>query len=379
MSYDRKIDQLCPHLIAREVAIIGTDRRTITPAHFIASMGSIRVTLNRQVNVPSYGNLTPAKTFGSTAGPFTVKTGVNDILSIQVGASAIQTIKIPPGTNLSTSRLADILTSKFSGLNFFEVNGHITVQSSEVGMGARFFIYPTSTLAGTLGVLTNQEFRGQKVAPGWSLVSVHRTLSDRPLRVIVLDDPLKSYQDVTEINYVTIRQECRRCGSLAVENDWRYTKSGDVVEVVDEAILIQELLKIFYTVKGSNIFNPWYGSDLIEAIGKKLSAGDATQNFIISDVQRTFQRWQSIKRQQEEDVGQTVSDREYPYRLVSVNLTPSDQDPTVVLVRAKVQNRAGGVLDIQRGVRIPPPQDLLGETAQQGIIRQSLNNFVLTG
>ena len=191
--------------------------------------------------------------------------------------------------------------------------------------------------------------------------------------------PLRSDTDVVELSYATVQQECRRCGGSGVENDWRYSTDGDVVAVVDEALLIQEIQKLMFTVLGTNPFHVWYGTGILDAIGKKLTAGGFVQNLIVSDIYQAFERWQSIKKQQEEKAGQFVSDREFPFRLLSVNLTQSQQDPTVIFVDITIQNRSTDPIQLTRGLKIPQPTDLLGSSAAQGTIRQSLSNFVLTG
>ena len=217
------------------------------------------------------------------------------------------------------------------------------------------------------------------VFPSWSLINEPNTLLDRPVRLVVFDEPLRGFQSHVELNYITVRQECRRCGGLGVENDWRYNIEGNVVEVRDEALLIQEVQKIVYTVQGSNPFHNWYGTTILNMVGRKISNRGLIQNFIVSDIREAFRRWQSVKRQQEENVGQEVSDAEYPFNLLRVTLKPDVSDPTVVYVTAVVQNRSTQPIQIVRGVRLPLPENLLGGTVQDGVIRQSLNNFVVTG
>jgi hypothetical protein len=134
-----------------------------------------------------------------------------------------------------------------------------------------------------------------------------------------------------------------------------------------------------YTILGSNPFNLWYGTDLVNMVGSKIILAEIVQNTIVTNVQTAFNRWQSIKRRQEQDVGQEVSDREYPYRLVSVSAQQSSQDQTVFWVFITVQNRSGNPIDMTRGIRIPQPLSLMDSTAAQGVMRQSLSNYVLTG
>ena len=127
-----------------------------------------------------------------------------------------------------------------------------------------------------------------------------------------------------------------------------------------------------FTVQGSNIFAQWYGTNILDTVGKKLTAAGLVQSFIVSDIRDAFRRWQSIKRQQEEDVGQYVSDEEYPFLLQSVQLVPDPSDPTILFVNATIQNRSDRQIQLSRGVRLPLPTDILGSSAQDGIFQQSI-------
>lgn len=379
MSFDRQIDQVCPHWVVEEALYVSADRRTVRPIRPIASSDSVRVRLDGAIEVPSYGAAIPASAVGGKTGPFTIKTGVNDVLSLQVGNGSIQTVTVPAFAKMPTEKLAYLLNQSFSGVTFFAQGERIGFRTILSGPGARVFLQSTSTMGATLGLVVNREYRGKLVTPGWTLVNDPNTLNDRPTRLIVFDQALKGFGEYVEINYSTVRQECRRCGGLGVENDWRYTTAGDTVEVRDEALLIQEIQKDFYTILGSNPFHPWYGTQLIETIGQKLTAGGFIQNLIVAEIYSAFNRWQTIKKQQEENVGQEVTDREYPYRLLSCVLQQSTQDPTVIFVNIVVQNRSGQQFDLTRGLKVPGPADLLGSSQQQGLIRQSLSNYVLTG
>lgn len=379
MSYDRQIDQVCPHMVVEEPLYVNPDRRSVRPLRPIASADSVSVRMDGQYEVPSAGTFTPAITTGSRRGPFTIKTGVNDTFRVTVGTTATQTLVVPASNRMALDRLIALLNTQAKGVYFGLRNGLIQLQTQDSGPHTRFFIEPGSTLAELFGMGQNREYRGRQIAPGWTLIRDPLTLSDRPTRLIVFDEPLKSAGDFVEVSYSTIRQECRRCGGLGIENDWRYGNDGNTGEVRDEALLVQEIQKLFYTLLGSNPFHTWYGTGLLETIGKKLSASGLVQNLILSDIQQAFGRWQSIKKQQENDVGQKVSDREFPYQLLSVNLQQSTKDPTVVFVAITIQNRSFDPITLERGLKLPQPYDLLGSTSQQGAMRQSLLNYVSSG
>lgn len=379
MSYDRKIDQVCSHQVVEEALFFGDDRVTVRPLRPVGAVQSMKVRVNGLVTVPSEGSKIPAEAIASSRGPFDIVPGVNDRLVVLVNGQE-QTIIATPGHRLTAAQVAYDLNQAISQAVVLVSNrGRIRIRTGLKGVASSLFIRSTSTLATTLGFSVDRMWRGQTTVPGWSLVRDPNTLRDRPTRLVVFDAPISGANDFVELTYTTIRQECRRCGGLGVEHDWVYGTTGEVIQVRDEALLIQEVLKMVYTVRGSNPFHEWYGSNLLQTIGKKISSSGLVQNLIVADLSESFRRWQAIKRKQEQEVGQYVSDEEYPFRLLNISMTQSQQDPTVMFVDATVQNRSRQPIQISRGIKVPEPVDLLGATAQQGVFRQSLSDYTLMG
>jgi hypothetical protein len=380
MSFDRQVDQLCPHLVVDEFLLVQTDGQTIIPIRPISSAASVVVRLNGELTIPSAGIHIPAESSGIKEGPFTITAGVNNLLKVRVNGGPLQTAVLPTSSREPVSQIADRLTAILPGVRFSAERNFLKFRSELSGRDATVFIDPSSTFTSTVGFKANRVFRGQEVAPGWTLVNDHNTERDRPVRLIIFDSPLRGFNDYAEVNYTTVRQECRRCGGVGVENDWRYGSNGSVAEIRQEGLLIQELQKVIYTVRGSNPFHPWYGASIVEQIGQKLSTRGIVQNAITSDIYATFGRWQSIKRQQEEAVGQFIEDGEFPFRLISVSLDQSQKDPTVVFVNIEVQSRSNQALSLSRGIRLPQPEDLLGSTQLESVVRQqTLRDFTMVG
>lgn len=379
MSYDRQLDQICTHLVVEEALFFSSDRQTVRPLRPIGAISSVKIRANSEVDVPSAGTYIPAVATGSRQGPFNIQGGANDRLVIRVGNGSVQTLTLPSGNQVTSSRIVDALNETVREAIFVATTKRqIRILTSRAGKEATLFISSAgSTAASILGLPTNRVWRGQTVIPGWSIVSDPNTFAERPTRLVVFDEPLKGFQDFVELNYSTVRQECRRCGGLGIENDWRYDGHGKVIKALNENLLLQEMLKAMYTVRGSNPFHPWYGTSIINSVGKKLTSSGILQNMIVSDIYEAFRRWQSIKKQQEEVVGQQVSDEEYPFRLQSVTLQQSDQDPTIIFVNATVQNRSNKPIQIERGLRTPLPLDLLGSTQQQSTFDATLPNYNL--
>ena len=379
MSYDRQIDQLCPHQIVAEALFPGADLQTVYPIRPIATISSVRVRLDGAIDVPSQGVNIPAQAVGSIDGPFTIVKGVNDTLLVKVNQGPVQTIVLPGSNGLSADQVSYYLNLALQGVFFQSAGNRVSFMTTTEGVNTSVFFPTGSTLCTILGFTLNREYRGQQLVPGWTVIADKNALARQPNRLIFFDLPLKSGTEFVEIDYTTTSQQCRRCGGTGVEYDWRISNNGDVITVQDEALLIQELQKDFFTMLGSNPFHPWYGTNLLDTIGSKLTTNGVVQNLIVSDIYTAFNRWQQIKQQQEQKVGQYVSDKEYPYRLLSVTLQQSQQDPTVIFVNITVQNRSTQPIQLSRGLKIPQPIDLLGASQQTGLIRQSLSNYVLTG
>ncbi len=375
MSIDLQIDQVCTHQVVQEALFLDADRKTVRPQRPIASIGSLAIRLDGSINVPPMGVTIPAQAVGSLAGPFTITSGVNDTIAVQVNQGAAQTITLSSATGLSTANLALLLNQQAQGIYFQALGNQLLFRTTTAGPQSSVFFTAASTMAPTLGFKTIRQFRGQQLVPGWFVINDPTSITI-PNRLIVFDSPLRSATDFVEINYTTQQIYCRRCGGTGVEDDWRYDNTGQKITVQDDNLLIQELQKDFFTILGTNPFHTWYGTDLIDTIGKKLTMGGFVQNLIVSDIYQAFSRWQQIKQQQEEKVGQFVSDKEYPYRLLSVNLQQSTQDSTVIFVSVNVQNRSRDPIQITQGLKIPLPADLLGSTQQMGLIRQSLLGYV---
>ncbi len=379
MSYDRRIDQICPHMVIEEALYFADDRQTVRPLRPIAAISSVKMRIDGEQEVPSQGTHIPAQATGFKSGPFNIQGGTNDLLVLKVNEGSYQTLRAPSGNKLTPEQVADAFNRQTTGLVFSVTRKkQIRVVTSSLGPRATLFVRTQgSTVAPILGLQTDRGWRGQTTFPGWTIVNDPNTLLDRPTRMVVFDAPLPGFNDWVELNYSTVREECRRCGGLGVENDWRYNGHGQVITVQGESLMIQELVKMTYTLQGSNSFHPWYGTRILDTIGKKLSSSGIVQNMITSDIYEAFRRWQSVKRQQEEKAGQFVSDEEFPFRLLSVSLQQSEQDPTVIFVNATVQNRSDKPIQLDRSLRLPLPLDLLGSTQQEALLAQNLPDYRL--
>jgi phage baseplate assembly protein W len=379
MSFDRQIDQVCTHEVYQEALFVGEDGITVRPFRPVAALSSVRVRLNSLLDVPSWGVKTPGRIEGTKSGPFAIRSGVNNVLVLRSNGGNPQTLTFPDANLISSNELVRSLNFAAQGVVFGVLeDGRIAMQTGMEGDDATMLLDSSSTLATTLGMPTDRVWRGKTVAPGWVVVNDPNTLSDRPTRLIIFEKKLRGFGDYVEVDYTTIREECRRCGGIGIEHDWRYDIRGDTIEVRDEALLIQEILKLMYTQQGSNPFHGWYGTRLIDLVASKLGVQGVVENVIVADIQQAFRRWQNIKNQQETVVGQIVSDREYPFRLLSVLAQQDTRDPTIVYISLTIQSRSEEPIVLQRGLKLPDPDELISAN-QPGAFRQTLQGYALQG
>lgn len=372
MSYDRKIDWACPHHVVNEGLYLKSDRQTVNPLRSIASAQSVAVRLNGEIECPSTGIQAPAVALAG-AGNVTITAGVNDALTFQTESATVQAT-LKPGVGLSTTSIAQDLALKAGGL-IVDVSdkGRLRVKTPRSGPGFWFRVLP-SPAATTLGFAA-RTWTGRSVVPGWALIRNPRTIDSQPSRWIVFDSPLKGFKDFVEIGYVTTVEDCRRCGGTGVEHDWRYGATGEVVQVRDEALLVQDIQKLTWTRQGSNPTAPWYGTLLDNMVGGKMGRPGILEQLIQNDLREAFRRWQSIKKDQEERAGQPVSDREFPFRIYEIQAYRINE--TTMWVTGKVQSRAlGEPLDISRGITVPGD---ISVSLTDGTIRNSINQFVRVG
>lgn len=362
MSYDRHLDQTCAHHVLDE-RVQSEDGFTLRPLKPIASASSVRVRLNGFHEVPPSGLVAPSHLYGSKVGPFTILPNQNT-LRINLATNLI-TVTAPHGFGIPLKRLIQVFTEQTKDVVFREIKGRLQIT------GRDMMQVSPSPLVDTFGFPPTLS-RPMLLSPGWSLVVDPREKYAIPYRYLVFDAPFLTGDTFGEISYTTAQQDCRRCQGTGLEFDWRYDRSGNTGEVRDDALLLQEMLKIFLTDLGSNPFHPWYGTSLQSRIGSKITDGKAVQASITADISDAFRKWQSIKRAQENDVGQFVSDHEFPNRLLGVSTKQDPLDPSAFYVTVLIQKRSGQVVDLTRGFKLP------SGSVTAGLFRQSTHGYTLS-
>ena len=125
-----------------------------------------------------------------------------------------------------------------------------------------------------------------------------------------------------------------RCGATFVENDFRVTNAGDLITITDENLLYQICLKALTTRRGSNRFYTFFGTRLLDTIGRKDVMG--MQAYLTREVSSAFALVQ--KAQNAQAKYQQTSQRERFAGLLGVTVIPHEDDPTAFLIDVTVQS-----------------------------------------
>lgn len=176
-------------------------------------------------------------------------------------------------------------------------------------------------------------------------------------RMVYFRNKIKSTGDLFEFSYNTSASNCRRCAGLRVEDDFFFNPLGLIVILKDEAKLTQDMRKFVITKRSSNSFHPYIGAGIIEMIGSKLLDAGFTEVTMTEEIVETLENLKNLQLQQQNI--QTVTDREFIYRVILVNVQQSKIDPSVFNVQVVAVNKAGETAEVEQTLSVPGAQNLL--------------------
>ncbi len=392
MSVEIQAGFPCPHLVIEEPVALSTDRRSLQTRAPVANSNSVRVLINDELYVPSTGLYSQAL-LQARSGPYRIErcTGLLGPEANKITVTSSQgtvTLDLPLGKRIKTADLERAL--KLTPLNDIVT---ITTRNNAIAFGdaattgPQSFVRVSGKGAGALG-FTQLGARGREIYPGWRLVArndVYPSVTPRglipvPARYPQFSDPL-SGNPAIKVTYAAMPERCPRCQATYIENDYRFDARGVIITIENEDLLYQACLKAILTRRGSNPYHGTYGSQVLSRIGAKQVRASATA--IRQDVINTLTQVQNLQNGQRKY--QQVKDRERLYRISSVSVRPSADDPTVFFVDVSVTNGTGTPVQLNTVFSAPGAVALAGSNGQAlglettGITRSQSQRFLLDG
>ncbi len=372
MSQEIRAGFPCPHLLIEEPVLLSSDRQSLQTKAPVGNASSVRILVNDSVYVPSEGLLSQASLSSSKAGPYRIVTcqdGIGsdgNLFTVTTPTSSV-TVSLPVGERVSLQEVQRVLRASkaFDIVVIGDKEGALTLTDLNTA-GTESYVRVTGGGATALG-FSQRGARGAIVYPGWSLASKQDLFPGVkpagynlvPARYPRFSSPI-SGNPTFKVTYAAMPERCPRCGATYVENDWRFNFQGDVVEITNEDLLYQACMKAILTVQGSNPYYPTYGSKITTRIGEKISGSTAL--LIREDVQQALQAVKNLQLGQKKY--QAVSNKELLYKVDSVVVRPSTDDPTIFFVDITVRNASNEPVNITTVFSVPGTIALAGTNGQ---------------
>jgi hypothetical protein len=318
---------------------------------------------------PSLGIQSPASLTSGKAEPYLVTPGLADFLIRTQNRSLPLTL--PTGYQSAQSLAALINTAITNPMErpflVASVTNGVLNFTENLSFGPTSQVHVSGNAIDGLGFLDQIGAVGQVVLPPFNLFSLIHQAEDGVFEdgyFIRFDRPVRPnyYFGIT---YQVFWNQCLRCRGTEVENDYRFNVDGTPFIIRDDNLLYQSCLKILLTELKSNIYYPWYGTNLMGLIGSKSNAASAVN--IRQSIQQALSTFQNLQNQQSKY--QRISPKERLYSVDNIGVRQSPSDPTVFLVDVTVRNYAFTAVNITIVYTAP------GAYALPGTNRLSLGSF----
>ena len=297
----------------------------------VVSTNSVRVLVNDSFFVPSGGLHDQAVLSAVQRGPYRIPE-CDRSLTV---ASSQGTVTLTLPAAITADNLARLVIAALPTVSATVVDGRLVLQ--DVGnVGAASYIRLSGPGVAYVGFTVQRGVNGTTSYPGWTVLG-----DPNIARYPVFNAPIPNSPSI-KVTYATQPNQCKRCVSTYVENDWQYNLQGDTLMVVDEDLLVQSCLKVVLTRLGSNVYHPTYGTSLMDRIGSKASS--TTAALIAQDVRAALSLVLSSQAQQIRF--QQVTAKERLYAIRSVDVTQSADDPTMFKVDVTVSNASNEPISV---------------------------------
>lgn len=338
MSRDLRLRNKCPHRVELEWLALDADLQTLRPMRY-PSGSDVRLWWNGREVLRS-GLYTQIAVRATLPGPFAISPGQDEVC-FRVAEGPLERVRVPNGPAVPAAAVVQAIGRATAAVRAEVSDAGAIVLYPLGGSGdggpLEFHLEGGSAHA-PLGLPMRRAYVAQVLVPTWQVV--HDGTRDALARVVRFSEAFATGSDTFEMSYTTKREHCRRCNGLGIENDFRIDNGGEPLFVEDARLLLQEAEKIVFTVKGSHAFHAWYGTSLLQLVGRKiLRGGQVLESQLVAEISAALNRYQQIKARQARL--QPVSDKEMLRRVASIEVRQDPSDPTVFDVSVVLENRAG--------------------------------------
>jgi hypothetical protein len=340
MSYDFRLDILCPHKVILEELVLTNFQELRTISKLASSIVEVWVDSNL---IPNDGLYSKATTAAKNTGVLQIVRDLNDTIEVSVDDGSMQTYIIKSGLVTLYQIMSD-LKKKMSGVDLTIQNNILRFSTQSRNKNSKL-VWGSGSAHLTLGLPNNRVYVSNEIVPSWNIVNDPISIESR---MVYFNKPLKCSDSIIELTYYTSSDYCRRCNGLRIENDFIYNDLGEKVLVKEENLLLQELDKAIITIKNSNPFHLWIGTRIASLSGSKYL--NVIKSEILSEITDTLSNLKDIKIQQAQI--QEVTPGEFPDVLQISKMNQLESDMTILEITIDVISRRGKQVSLNRYLKL---------------------------
>lgn len=124
------------------------------------------------------------------------------------------------------------------------------------------------------------------------------------------------------------------------QGDIQVGNNGDVAKVENSEKLTQDVLKAISTPLGANVFFPWYGSPITQALVGTAFDRRFVGAIAAQQIRTTLERLQELQEEQLLNAGQVVTAQEQIAAIQNVFVDRNTVDPRFFIIELTVLSKA---------------------------------------
>lgn len=168
--------------------------------------------------------------------------------------------------------------------------------------------------------------------------------------ILLFDKKIKFYEPIIEVSYTTQVKYCPKCNGRKIVDDFIYNNRGDIETVKNEDLLFQRFEKMILTNVRSNVFHKWYGTNLVDLIGMKITDRVLLRNRIIGEINSVAEKIKNIQGKIVSS-GRKISSRELLDKILNIELRDTD-DPSMFIINVVLRTQKGTELEYSQYISL---------------------------
>jgi len=197
-------------------------------------------------------------------------------------------------------------------------------------------------------------YASENIVPktAYTIIYDPQTITIQQPRMILLKNKWKQTEDYFEVVYITFKSFCPKCAGIEVINDIQYDIRGQLRQIRNENLLLQNLEKFTITEIQSNPFHTFIGTSLTALLGQRITDVSYVTSKVTQEISTTLDVLKSLQDQYI-SAGRTVTDGELFDSIENVRVRFDEEDPTIIRTDVTVLARSGRNVDFTQYMQLP--------------------------